>query len=228
MEDDKPPPYEAAPEDDLQEDALIEPTIFVLAGLTVHVETANSPPAYELSRAVAHLSKATERVAFARFDQIIGSIASDEAGAVVPIVKRRRRHLYDLRRTAKQPRIGFSRARSSTDAPEYYIHSVSRRTIGHVGLSKFSHGGFSAGFTALPVHITPASQPRYSVYKPAVFKLQRKDNRSEWMSTKDQATIAVEDMADDEHRLIFMKAPGASWQICSCQAWRWTRSGTSW
>ncbi|KAJ3473280.1 hypothetical protein NLG97_g10402 [Lecanicillium saksenae] len=50
MEDQSPPPYAASPIDDPQEDPIVDPTIYVLAGQSVYAETPNSGPAYELSR----------------------------------------------------------------------------------------------------------------------------------------------------------------------------------
>lgn len=203
MENENPPPYEESPEDDALADPILEPAIFVLTGQTIHVETVDSPPAYELSRGVASLTKSTVKVTFERFDKIIGS--STAADGRIPTVKRRRRHLYDLRRTAKMPRIGLSRGRHKYDAPEYYLHSVSRRTLGHIGLQKFSNGGFSAGFSAVPVYIA-ASQARWADWRPPLFRLQRKADKSEWISVNDETTVAVEDTEDNEQRLIFMRA----------------------
>lgn len=203
MEEDNPPPYEASTRDDIQDAQVLEPAIFILTGQSIHIETVDSLPAYELSRRVTTLTKATENVTFGRFDQIISS--SSTTGTAIPIVKRRRRHIYNLQRTAKQPRIGLARSRSKSDAPEYYIHSVSRRTLGHLGLRKLSGGGFSAGFRAVPMYIA-RNQARCADWQQALFELYRKDNKSEWKWQKDGITVAVEDCADSEHRLIFMKA----------------------
>ncbi|KAJ6786282.1 hypothetical protein PWT90_00822 [Aphanocladium album] len=206
MEQELPPPYAAQPVDDVQSDPIVEPTIYVLAGQSVYTETLNSPAAYELSRNVATLTKATEKVEFERCDQTIGA-TSDESGTAIPTVKLRRRHLYDLRRTAKQPRIGLSRSRYSFDAPEYYIHSLSRRTLGHLGLSKCSSGGFAAGFSAVPVYLTESQQVRFSRYRKRLFTLRREGDRSHWLlADGDETVVAIEDAADNQHRLIFIKA----------------------
>ena len=197
------PPYQVRSHDDVLDDPTVEPTIFILAGQAIHAETAYSPAAYELNRAVATLTKSTEKVEFQRVDQVISAASSDGA----PTVKSRRRHLYDLRRTVKQPRIGFSRSRSNSDAPEYYIHSMSsRRTLGHVGLSKSRHGGFAAGFTAVPVSVATTSQARFAEHKPPLFALRRTKDRSQWVAADGDETVAIEDAADEQQRLILMKA----------------------
>lgn len=199
------PPYQARSHDDILDDPIVEPTILILAGQAVHTETVDSPAAYELNRAVATLTKSTEKVEFQRVDQVIGAASSDGA----PTVRSRRRHLFDLRRTAKQPRIGFTRSRSSSDAPEYYIHSMSsRRTLGHFGLSKPRHGGFAAGFAAVPVSVATATggQPRFVEHKPPLFALRRAKDRSQWVAAGGDETVAIEDAADEQRRLILMKA----------------------
>lgn len=204
MQSENPPPYTAHIDSEAQEDLILSPTIFILAGQSIHIETRDNPPTYQLSRGIANLTRITERVTFERYDQIISIIHSSQ-GVSTPTIKRRPRHLYDLRRTPKQPRIGLRRSRSSSDAPEYYIHSFSRRTLGHVGLRKFSRGGFAAGFSAVPVHFAQ-NQARCIGQCPALFQLQRKGNQSEWSSVKDKTVVAIEDTADNEHRLIFSKA----------------------
>lgn len=194
------PPYRARSHDDILDDPIVEPTNFILAGQAVHTETVDSPAAYELNRAVATLTKSTEKVEFQRVDQVIGAASSDGA----PTVRSRRRHLFDLRRTAKQPRIGFTRSPSSSDAPEYYIHSMSsRRTLGHVGLSKPRRGGFAA----VPVSVAAATgQPRLAEHKSPLFALRRAKDRSQWVAADGDETIAIEDAADEQRRLILMKA----------------------
>ncbi len=199
------PPYEARSHDDVQDDPVVDPTIFILAGQSVHAEATSAPPAYELSRAVATLTKSTEKVEFERVDQVVGASTTDGA----PTVKRRRRHLYDLRRTVKQPRIGLGRSRSSSDAPEYYIHSLSsRRTLGHLGLAKARHGGFAAGFTAVPVSVPAAttSRARFADGAAPLFALRRTRDRSQWVVADGDETVAIEDAADEQQRLMLLKA----------------------
>ncbi|OAA54178.1 hypothetical protein ISF_08405 [Cordyceps fumosorosea ARSEF 2679] len=209
----QPPPYQAQSQpDDPQDDPLVEPTVFILAGQSVHAENVSSPPAYALSRAVATLTKSTEKVEFERLDTVLAS-----SGAV----RHRSRHLYDLRRSVKQPRIGFSRARAASDAPEYYLHSQSpRRTLGHVGLAKARRGGFAAGFRALPVVVPAATTSRARFggdgdgELPA-FELRRAGDRSRWVvggggeeekKEEDAAVVAIEDAADEQRRLILTRA----------------------
>ncbi|KAM3553799.1 hypothetical protein ARSEF4850_006762 [Beauveria asiatica] len=211
MKDDILPPYEttapAAPlyeqvqsrhnnnddnndDDNNNDNATVEPTIFILAGQAVYAETVDGPPAYELSRAVATLTKSTEKVEFERLDQILSAAGPADDLASSPTIRRRRprrRHLYDLRRTPKQPRLGLARSRARSDAPEYYLHSQSlRRTLGHVGLAKARPGGWAAGFRAMPVD---------------------KGGRSRWVAAADgEETLAIEDAADRQRRLILTRA----------------------
>ncbi|TQV92103.1 hypothetical protein V2A60_004402 [Cordyceps javanica] len=217
MKDDVPPPYQAKPNDDVWDDPVVEPTIFVLAGQSIHTETTDSPPAYELSRAVATLSNSTDKVELERVDQIIGAPPAEDGA---PTVRRRRRHLYDLRHSTKQPNVFFVRSPSDPDAPEYYIHSQSsRRTLGHFGLTKVrSHGGGGGGFRVMPVHVPAASattsRVRFAQDAAPLFELRRSGDRSQWVAAAAAAaapvvgdeTVAIEDAADQQRRLILMKA----------------------
>ncbi|OAA37766.1 hypothetical protein BBO_07474 [Beauveria brongniartii RCEF 3172] len=154
------PPYEEAQshrdDDDDNDNATVEPTIFILAGQAVYAETTDGPPAYELSRAVATLTKSTEKVEFERLDQILSAAGPADDLAASPTIRRRRRcrrrHLYDLRRTPKQPRLGFSRSRARSDAPE------------------------------------------------------DKGGRSRWVAADGEETLAIEDAADRQRRLILTRA----------------------
>ncbi|KAF1731140.1 hypothetical protein CRV24_009216 [Beauveria bassiana] len=231
MKDDILPPYEtpapaAPPYEEVQshdddndvDNATVEPTIFILAGQAVYAETIDGPPAYELSRAVATLTKSTEKVEFERLDQVLSAAAApaDSSSAASPPIRRRRRrrHLYDLRRTPKQPRLGLARSRARSDAPEYYLHSQSsRRTLGHVGLAKDrSGGGWAAGFRAVPVHVAAATTGRARFADGAdgatpLFALRRdKGGRSRWVAADGEETLAIEDAADRQRRLILTRA----------------------
>lgn len=211
MESDLPPPYEANAEDDAQADPILEPAIFLLAGQTIHIETVDSPPAYELSRGVANLTRTTEKVTFERVDQTIRS-TTGSSGAAVPTVALRRRHLYDLRRAVTPPRISLSRKRRD-DSPEYFIQRMSRRALGHLGLcaSGRRRGEGGAGLDAVPVYME-TGRARYADWKPPLFRLRlrRGDGddgaRRAWSAAGDEAVVAVEDGADGEHRLIFTMA----------------------
>ncbi|ATY66586.1 hypothetical protein A9K55_001065 [Cordyceps militaris] len=186
------PPYTATdrpPPPSADADPLVEPTIFLLAGQCVHAETSRSPAAYQLSRAVATLTPATEKVTFERLDSTTGS------------QRPRPRHLYDLRHSPKLPRIGFARA----DAPPaYYIHAQSpRRALGHVGLARHGSGG---GLRAMPVLVT-TSRARFAEDAPPVFALTRSGGRARWVAGDgSDETLAIEDAADDQRRLILMKS----------------------
>ncbi|KAM3547136.1 hypothetical protein MY1884_009716, partial [Beauveria asiatica] len=240
MKDDILPPYEttapAAPlyeqvqsrhnnnddnndDDNNNDNATVEPTIFILAGQAVYAETVDGPPAYELSRAVATLTKSTEKVEFERLDQILSAAGPADDLASSPTIRPRRprrrprrRHLYDLRRTPKQPRLGLARSRARSDAPEYYLHSQSlRRTLGHVGLTKARPGGWAAGFRAMPVHVAGAtSRARFFADDGGepLFALRRdKGGRSRWVVAADgEETLAIEDAADRQRRLILTRA----------------------
>ncbi|KAM3455432.1 hypothetical protein MY3296_002412 [Beauveria thailandica] len=233
MKDDILPPYEttapAAPlyeqvqsrHDNDDDNATVEPTIFILAGQAVYAETVDGPPAYELSRAVATLTKSTEKVEFERLDQILSPAGpADDLASSSPTLRRprpRRRHLYDLRRTPKQPRLGFARSRARSDAPEYYLHSQSlRRTLGHVGLAKARPGGWAAGFRAMPVHVAGGATSRARFFTgdgggggEPLFALRRdKGGRSRWVvvAADGEETLAIEDAADRQRRLIVTRA----------------------
>ncbi|KAK8141209.1 hypothetical protein G3M48_000559 [Beauveria asiatica] len=236
MKDDILPPYEttapAAPlyeqvqsrhddgNDNDDDNATVEPTIFILAGQAVYAETVDGPPAYELSRAVATLTKSTEKVEFERLDQILSAAGPADDLASSPTIRRprrpRRRHLYDLRRTPKQPRLGLARSRARSDAPEYYLHSQSlRRTLGHVGLAKARPGGWAAGFRAMPVHVAGGATSRARFFTgdggggEPLFALRRdKGGRSRWVvvAADGEETLAIEDAADRQRRLILTRA----------------------
>ncbi|PMB67777.1 hypothetical protein BM221_005948 [Beauveria bassiana] len=157
--------------------------------------------------------KSTEKVEFERLDQVLSAAAPDSSSAAAsPTIRRRRRrrHLYDLRRTPKQPRLGLSRSRARSDAPEYYLHSQSsRRTLGHVGLAKARSGGWATGFHAVPVHVAAAttSRARFADGAPPLFALRRdKGGRSRWVAADGEETLAIEDAADRQRRLILTRA----------------------
>lgn len=205
MEHDTPPPYDAESHGGVHGPPMVNTSIFILVGQSIHTETTDSPPAYQLSRAVTSLTKSTDRVEFKRLDQIIS--ANSVEGA--PTVRRRRRHLYDLRRTAEQPRLGFHKLQSSSKAPEYFLYSRSsrRQTLGHVGLCKSPDGGFAAGFTAVPVNTSEGpSQARFVEHGTPLFTLQRNKDRSQWVSAREDETVAIEDRADTQQRLILTMA----------------------
>jgi hypothetical protein len=188
-----PPAYDEPPRD------VWEPTILVLADTTIHAESTKSAPLYYLSRAVAVLTSSTKVVEFERVERTIKTNA-DEPG-----VKPRSRHVYNLKYMTKVPG-GFGAQVDGWESPNVFIQSVSRRTLGHLGVKR---PRFRArkGLKVLPIDVSGkkicfASLPSFNKDAKPLFQIQPNDDgKSEWMDGVDKA-IAVEDRTEGQYKLI--------------------------
>jgi hypothetical protein len=171
-----------------------EPTILVLAELAIHAESIDSAPLYRLNRAVARITHSTKHVEFERVERAV-KMSDDE-----PIIKPRSRHIYNLKIIKGVPG-GLEQIPSHT--PRCYIESVSRRTIGSVGMKK-SH--FRSHWTALPIDVSGNSSryaglPSFIKDTKPMFQIQQKKGKNEW-TDGDGSAVAVEDDGEEQHRLI--------------------------
>ena len=119
---------ENPPSYDDDDDELWEPTILVLADLTVHAESVDSAPLYRLNRAVASITQSTKQVEFERVERTVKG-STDE-----PVVRPRSRHIYNLKYMRNPP---GSLEPMPSESPQAYIQAASRQvTISSVGLKK--------------------------------------------------------------------------------------------
>lgn len=191
---DQPPSY-----DDVANDVnpILQPTIHVLVGQTIHAESADAPLLYRLNRGVASLSHTTSEVELERVDR--GFHSSADAS---PAMRERTRHIYDLRLVK-----GVNGTLSSlpSDSPGFYAAPQNRRrSLGCFGLKKSRVPGRSS-WKALPVDPTGKSSKwnLASFVKDGtpVFELKQKNGRYEWVDGQGKH-IAVEDEGEDQHRLV--------------------------
>lgn len=211
-----PPSYEDVANGDSNE--MMQPTILILAGQTIHAESADSAPLYRVNRGVASLTRATVEVEFERLERRI----RDENGE--PVMRQRSRQIYDLLQ-ARHP-LG-PRQDMPLESPRYYIKAASKRTGGNLGLKKSL---FRNHWKSLPVDVTGKNSmfalPQFIKDEKPMFETRLKGDRYEWTDGEGNA-IAVEDMADDQHRLIItapmprytMDALVAMW---CCRLWEYS------
>lgn len=124
-----PPEYE---ENHDVEDNIISPVNLILSNHHVvpHDTTDPSPqPLYELSRGVAVLSEATKTVTFSRLERAVRKTSEGN-----PMVKVRKRHIYDLEHNKAPLFANYIKNKSLKDCPPYWCRSASKRTRGDVGL----------------------------------------------------------------------------------------------
>ncbi|KAI1270306.1 hypothetical protein F5Y18DRAFT_9711 [Xylariaceae sp. FL1019] len=186
-----PPSYAEAPAHGPTPDDVIPPTILVLAGQTIHAESASSIPLYHLDRGITSLSRATTKVTFERVEHAVRTSVDNE-----PSLRDRRRHVFTLERSwtvyDKMP----------STSPKFFARAVSRRVLGHVGLKK---SRLRSAFTAYPVDTAGSVEngglAAFVKDAEPVFKLAKRNSRWEWNDRGDGA-IAFEDEGDDTHRLI--------------------------
>ncbi|KAI1498315.1 hypothetical protein F5X99DRAFT_393974 [Biscogniauxia marginata] len=172
----EPPPYDDGDQDTTND--VLQPVILVLVGHFIHSESVNSAPLYEMSRGVSSLSHTDQSVTFLRLEH---SVKIDRGGN--PRVTRRDRHIFDL----KHPPNAISTSRYP-----FFLKSVSKRTLGNVGLKK-SHIS-RHGFKALQLSRTGNDDN-------ILFEIKQKNKKFEWIDFNGRP-IAVEDEADDQYRLV--------------------------
>ncbi|KAI1325735.1 hypothetical protein F5Y16DRAFT_401065 [Xylariaceae sp. FL0255] len=168
---DCPLPYaEAAPAEGPAADDVIQPTILVLAGQTIHAETASCTPLYHLDRGIASLSRVTEKVTFERVEHKVRTSVNNE-----PSLRDHRRHVYTLER------LWTVYNKLPATCPRFFARAVSKRALQHVGLKK---SRMRSGFIALPVDVTgrfkDSGVAAFVKDAEPLFKLQNKEDRWEW------------------------------------------------
>jgi hypothetical protein len=158
---------------------ICQPTILVLAAQSIHPESADSAPLYQLSLAVESLTPVTSQVEFRRVERSVKTRTGE------PTVKAWTRHIYNLR---------YGRKSSYC-----YIQAVSRRTVGSVGLKKSL---LRSHWTALPMEVS-SKNSGCGFVKDAqpLFNTTFKGGRYEW-TDGDGNAVAVEDDGEDQHRIL--------------------------
>ena len=175
-----PPAYDDEPSKELW-----EPTILVLAGTTIHAESADTAPLYRLSRAVAHITVATKEVEFKRVERTVNTKADE------PVIVPRSRHIYTLFCLGKG---------NGWVLPRVFIKSESRRTMGHLGIKR-SHLFVNRDLTVIPIDLSN-NRPTLPSEMGPPFLIQRgKDGKDVWKD-RDGKVLAVEDWSDKSHKLI--------------------------
>ncbi|KAI1144809.1 hypothetical protein F4825DRAFT_458177 [Nemania diffusa] len=189
---DLPPSYAEAATAPGPADDVIQPMILVLAGQTIHAETASSAPLYHLDRGIASLSRATAKVTLERVERVVRT-GSDNS----PSLRDHRRHVFTLERS-------WTVYNSlPSNCPPFFARAASKRALGHFGLKKARLR--SSAFTALPLDVAGKGNklglPGFASEAQPLFEVRRKDGRWEW-ADKDGSAVAVEDEGDDTHRMI--------------------------
>ncbi|KAK5632360.1 hypothetical protein RRF57_008074 [Xylaria bambusicola] len=172
-------------------DDVIEPTILVLAGQTIHAESASSAPLYHLDRGIASLTSATPKVTLERVERTVRTSADNE-----PSLRDRRRHIFTLEHsTAIYDKL-------PSNCPRFFARAATRRALGHIGLKK---ARLRSEFRALPLDVSGKTNsfglPGFIKDAQPLFELRKRDGRWEW-EDKNANAVAVEDEGDDTHRLI--------------------------
>ncbi|KAI1283282.1 hypothetical protein F5Y07DRAFT_149786 [Xylaria sp. FL0933] len=172
-------------------DDVVQPTILVLAGQSIHPETASCAPLYHLDRGIASLSRVTSKVLLERVEHTVRTSVDNE-----PSIRNRRRHVFTLERSWTI----YNTLPSS--CPQFFARAVSKRAIGHIALKK---ARLHSAFAALPVDVAGRDNklglPGFISDAQPLFELHRRDDRWKW-ADKDGNAVAIEDESDDMHRLL--------------------------
>lgn len=208
---------------------ICEPTILILAGQSIHAESADSAPLYQLNRGIATLTHATQNVEFQRVQYIVKTRSSGE-----PAVKPRQRHVYNLKHKHQVPG-GLDSWPS--ESPNYYIESVSSTTreAGTLGLKKSRFPGRKQ-WRVLAVDLSGQHSkndfglPTFVKDAKPVFEINHKKAGYEWTDGEGKA-VAVEDEGDDTHRLIVTaslprKTLDALVALWCCRMWQYSADNT--
>ncbi|KAK9772091.1 hypothetical protein AB5N19_11713 [Seiridium cardinale] len=186
-----PPPYSAQDQDCADE--LVDPTILILVGSSVHAEAATSPPLYSLSHSIDSLTGSESLVVLERYINTVRTGADE-----VPRIACRKRHIYDLKHLPPVLSPNFA----------FVLGAVSRRwCIGNIGFRKSARPG--QGFKAVTTRPVKSDRfPKgYQARQPSekeidqIFGVKIRQNTYEW-HTLDGGLVAVEDGRDDQQRLI--------------------------
>ncbi|KAI0553966.1 hypothetical protein F4679DRAFT_570824 [Xylaria curta] len=172
------PPYETPKGYDAND--IVHPVILVLAGRLIHSESASSPVLYELDRNVSFLSRADHKVVFSRHEP---RVRTGQHGIRTTSYQR---HIFNLE---------CPHAITSTSPYTFLLTSVSRKTLGNVGLKKTSVPRL--GFKVMRINRSGEDEE--------LFEITRKDGRYEWWDAEARR-IAIEDNANGQLKMIITTA----------------------
>ncbi|KAI0459058.1 hypothetical protein F5B21DRAFT_457068 [Xylaria acuta] len=179
MEQMEPPPYENPEGYDAGD--IVHPVILVLAGRLIHSESTSSPVLYELDRSVSFLSRADHKAVFSRHEP---RVRTGQHGGVRTTSYQR--HIFNLE---------CPHAITSTSRYAFFLTSVSRKTLGNVGLKKTSVPRL--GFKVMRISRSSEDEE--------LFEITRKDGRYEWWDNEARR-IAIEDNANGQLKMIITTA----------------------
>ncbi|ETS87221.1 hypothetical protein PFICI_01049 [Pestalotiopsis fici W106-1] len=191
----------------------ITPNTLMLSGhhvVPVSAANYNPQPLYELNRGVAVCTNATRSITFSRLDHEVRHKSDGQ-----PVVKERKRHLYDLERPHSLPLVGkYSESWPSRSSGQhevsYWCRSRSRQTFGDVGL-RLKSSFLSSRSSAQVVRVKPEggeSEGRAVVRETkedeaqSIFTVEWK-KKEEFHTWKDENgnQVALEIASDTEHKL---------------------------
>lgn len=208
---------------------VCQPTILILAGQSIHAESADSAPLYRLNRGVTSLTHATQNVEFQRVQYSVKTTPDGE-----PTVKPRERHVYNLKHNHKVPG-GYDSWPS--ESPNFHIESVSSSTkeAGTLGLKKSRFPGRKQ-WRVLPVDRSGKNSkkgfglPTFVKDAKPVFEVTHKAVGYEWTDGEGKP-VAVEDEGEDTHRLIVTaslprKTLDALVALWCCRMWQYSADNT--
>ena len=186
------------------DEQLVQPAILVMGKLTVHAQTADGTPLYELSRDVRRSSEGETHVEFSRLDHVVRASATAAGG---PRVSHRTRHLFDFRRVPPVLAEGFPYRMDATarGGDSYAIRALTFPRSGvKVVRPAFRHNPFahSGGGGTSKSDETPkgwmARATGTAVETGVAFEaVVRRHGRSEWVDGGDGRRLAVEDETAD-------------------------------
>ncbi|KAH8160539.1 hypothetical protein CIB48_g7709 [Xylaria polymorpha] len=180
MEQMDPPPYKS-PESDDEPNDIVHPVILVLAGRLIHSESAHSPVLYELDRDVNFQSRVGHKVVFSRRER---RVRTGQDGSVR--TNRHQKHIFNLE---------CPHAAVSASHYDFFLTSVSRKTLGNVGLKKTSVPRL--GFKVMRISRSGEDEE--------LFEITRKDGRYEWWDNEARR-IAIEDHSNGQSKMIITTA----------------------
>ncbi|RYP61439.1 hypothetical protein DL771_010139 [Monosporascus sp. 5C6A] len=182
---DEPPPYES---DEVNiSDEIVQPVTLVLAGQSIHAESSESAPLYEVNRGVSSLSYVDTTVEFSRIEHNVRT-GPDET----PLIKQRSRHLYNL--------VHVKEAWKA--AGLFRLQSVSRRTMGNFGLkstSRLREGDFKV--VRMISTKDDSNEPSFEDGGRYLFEVKRNGSRCQWTNSYG-SPIAIEDVNVSQHVLV--------------------------
>ncbi|KAK8867838.1 short-chain dehydrogenase/reductase family Oxidoreductase [Apiospora arundinis] len=191
--DELPPAY------DVEDDGPWPPTILVLAGQSIHAESADTAPLFQLNRGIANLGSATTEVELSRVQYAIKGGRGDQEEEAPEMKKPRPRHVYNLKFMNRAP--GGMEGLPST-SPHYHVQSISKKqTLGHIGLRK---SRMRSRYSALPLDMSGKGEygiPQFVKDAKSVFQTQKKGDHWEWLDGEDKA-VAVQEESDGQHKLL--------------------------